>query len=144
VKYLLDTNVVSEWVKAAPDPGVVAFTEETDEDAAFLSVVTLAELQFGVERLAEGARRKRLEQWLAGELAERFEGRVLGLDRAAAVEWGKLMAQAQRAGRPMSEMDAWIAATAKVHGFTIVTRNHGDFEAAGCATMNPWTEEKPK
>jgi len=139
VRYLLDTNVVSEWVKVSPDPGVEAFTRQADEDDTFLSVVTLAELQFGVERLPAGQRRKRLESWLWNELLERFEGRILVLGGAAAVEWGRLMAKAQRAGRPMGEMDGWIAATAKVHDLTIVTRNEGDFEAAGCATFNPWT-----
>ena len=144
MKYLLDTNVVSEWVKAEPDAGVQAFTAATDEDATFLSVVTLAELQFGVERLAQGARRKRLEEWLGRELAERFAGRVLPLDAAEAAEWGRVMAAAQKVGRPMSEMDAWIGATAKVHALTIVTRNEGDFVAAGCATVNPWKQGKSR
>jgi predicted nucleic acid-binding protein len=139
MKYLLDTNAVSEWVKAAPDAGLVAFTGAAAEEELFLSVVTLAELQFGVEKLPAGQRRKKLESWLVNDLPERFEGRILLLDSDAAAEWGRVMAMGQRAGRPMGEMDAWIAASARLHELIVVTRNESDFESAGCETLNPWT-----
>src|SRR5215210_1866149 len=79
VNYLLDTNVVSEWTKPRPDPGVTDWLADADEDRVYLSVVTLAELRHGVERLADGARKARLDRWLTDELLLRFEGRVLAI-----------------------------------------------------------------
>ena len=80
MNFLLDTNVVSEWVRARPDEGVVAWLANVDEDRVFVSVVTLAELRYGVERMAEGRRRGRLEEWLREELPLRFEARLLDFD----------------------------------------------------------------
>ena len=77
MNFLLDTNAVSEWVKPRPDPGVIEWMESTDEDRIFISVITLAELRCGIERLAAGKSRRRLEEWLSGELPIRFEGRIL-------------------------------------------------------------------
>ena len=89
MKFLLDTNVVSEWVKPRPDGGVVAWMSEVDEDRVFISVISLAELRRGVERMPSGARRRRLDEWLKEELPLRFEGRVLLIDRVIAEAWGK-------------------------------------------------------
>lgn len=136
--FLLDTNVVSEWVKPRPDPGVVTWLAEIDEDRAFISVVTLAELRHGIERLAPGARRSRLDTWLADELPRRFERRILSIDPETAAQWGRVMRRSQVAGRPLSVMDGFIAATAEHHGFTLATRNVSDFEALGLTVFNPW------
>jgi hypothetical protein len=139
VSFLLDTNVVSEWAKPRPDPGVIAWLAEVDEDRVFLSVVTLAELRHGVERLADGSRRRRLDAWLREELPLRFEGRVLSVDQAIADHWGEVVARREAAGRPIGIMDAFVAATANVHGLTIVTRNESDFRSAVKETINPWS-----
>src|ERR1700684_294964 len=112
MKFLLDTNVVSGWVKPRPDPGVVRCLAEADEDRVFLSVISLAELRFGVERMPAGARRIRLEGWLRDELPLRFESRVLSLTAETAQSGGELMARSQAAGHSMSVMDAFLAATA--------------------------------
>src|SRR5476651_1510603 len=80
VSYLLDTNVVSEWTRPRPDPAVVAFLESTDEDTMYLSVITLAELRRGVDRLHTGRRRAALDAWLDNDLVQRFDGRILGVD----------------------------------------------------------------
>jgi hypothetical protein len=138
VRFLLDTNVVSEWTKPRPDAGVVAFLAREDEDALFLSVVTLAELRRGVERLAEGRRRGRLEGWLRNDLPGRFAGRLLGIDAATADAWGRLIARRERDGRPMGAMDGWIAASAEVHGLTLVTRDVGDFARTVERVVCPW------
>jgi predicted nucleic acid-binding protein len=138
VNFLLDTNVVSEWVKPRPDPGVVAWLTDADEDHVFLSVVTLAELRYGVARLADGARRRRLDAWLRDELASRFEGRIIAIDDKIADAWGGLVAASEAAGRPIGAMDALIAATALTREFTVVTRDAGDFELAAIPVMNPW------
>ena len=78
--FLLDTMVVSEWVRPRPDRGVVAWLAAADEDRIFMSVVSLAELRYGIERMAAGNRRKRLDEWLRDELPLRFEGRLLSID----------------------------------------------------------------
>jgi toxin FitB len=110
-----------------------------DEDRVYLSVVTLAELRHGVERLADGRRRARLEVWLQLDLTERFAGRVLVVDGAIADAWGRLVARADAAGQPLSSMDGFIAATAQIHRLTLVTRNVKDFTATGVKILNPWT-----
>ena len=136
--YLLDTNVVSEWVKPRPNRGVVGWLADVDEDRVFLSVVTLAELRHGIDRLADGNRRRRLESWLRDEVPLRFEGRLLPVDQAVAEGWGQVVARREAAGRPIGVMDAFIAATAHVHALTLVTRNESDFESAVSEIVNPW------
>jgi len=140
VSFLLDTNVVSEWVKPRPNAGVVAWLAEADEDRIFVSVITLAELRYGIERLAAGHRRRRLDEWLRHELPLRFEGRVLSIDAAIADAWGKIVARSEAVGRPIGVTDAFIAASAEVHGLTLVTRNASDFEPTLKSIVNPWTE----
>ncbi len=138
MSFLLDTNVVSEWVRPRPDPGVVAWLADVDEDRVFLSVASLAELRCGVERLADGRRRRHLDAWLRDELPLRFEGRVLAVDRAIADRCGELVARRDAAGRPIGVMDAFIAATASVHALALVTRNTADFRSVVKEIVNPW------
>lgn len=141
MSFLLDTNVVSEWVKPRPDPHVVAWLDDVDEDRVFLSVVTLAELRYGIERLPAGRRRERLDEWLREELPNRFESRVLAIDPAIANAWGTILAQRDRTGRPISTMDAFVAATAEVHGLTLVTRNASDFRPSVKSVFDPWSHQ---
>jgi toxin FitB len=138
LSYLVDTNVVSEWAKPVPNPGVVAWLTDTHEDEVFLSVVTLAELRYGTARLPVGKRQKRLSAWLENELPVRFEGRVLPIDARIADECGKLVARGEAAGRPIEAMDAFLAATAEVHQLTLVTRNSVHFHPLVKALLNPW------
>jgi hypothetical protein len=142
VSFLLDTNVVSEWVKPQPNAGVIAWLAEVDEDRVFLSVVTLAEIRHGIERLPASARRKRLDTWLRDELPLRFEGRVLSIDEAVADSWGKVVASREASGRPIGVMDAFIAATANVHALKLVTRNEADFKSAVKEIVNPWDRKQ--
>ena len=141
MSFLLDTNVVSEWTKTRPNTGVITWLEEVDEDRVFVSVITLAELRYGLERMSAGKRKVRLEEWLRDELPLRFEGRVLPIDRAIADAWGQVVASREHKGHPMSVMDAFIAATAEVHELTLVTRNTSDFELSVRSVVNPWTRE---
>ena len=140
MKYLLDTNVVSEWVKPRPEPRVVGWLAGVDEDLVFLSVVTVAEIRHGIERLHPGRRRTRLDAWLREDLPQRFEGRLLGIDAAVADAWGAIVARRDRSGRPIGVMDAFVAATAEVHGLTLVTRNASDFGSAVTSVFDPWTQ----
>jgi len=138
VSFLLDTNVVSEWVKPGPDPNVVAWLADVDEDRVFLSVVTFAEIRRGVELMPMGRRRERLAAWLADELPARFEARILGIDRRVAEAWGVAMARSQQRGAGLGSMDAFLAATATEHRLTLVTRNVRDFGMAGIPLLDPW------
>jgi toxin FitB len=140
MKFLVDTNVVSEWVKLRPDSGVVDWMTEVDEDRVFISVISLAELRRGIERMPRGNRRSRLDEWLREELPQRFEKRVLSVDHAVAEAWGTIVARCEMAGRPISTMDGFIAATAEVHDMALVTGNVSDFEGSVKEVVNPWTK----
>lgn len=96
MSFLLDTSAVSEWVKPRPNPGLIGWVESADEDRVFISVVSLAELRYGVERLAAGRRRSRLEQWLRHELPLRFESRILPVDTRVAEAWAEPCHAAKR------------------------------------------------
>lgn len=141
MNFLLDTNVASEWVKPRPDSGVMTWLAEADEDRVFISVITLAELRHGIERLPAGARRDRLDVWLTRQVPARFETRVISVDAEIANSWGRVMARAQAAGRPVGTMDAFIAATAEHHDLALVTRNVRDFDALGIQLINPWSND---
>ncbi len=136
--YLLDTNVLSEGVKPQPDPNVMSWLDDADEDRVFLSAIIFAEVRRGVELMPAGRRRDRLTDWVTTDLPARFEGRILAVDRRVAETWGIVMARAQRAGTSLGTMDAFFAATAEAHGLTLVTRNVQDFRAAGVPLFNPW------
>lgn len=137
--FLLDTNLVSEWTRPRPNPGVIRWLEQADEDSIFLSSGTLAELHYGVQRLADGARRRSLASWLNDQLLPRFAGRILPVDEAVAEAWGRIVARRERLGRPLDSVDAFIAATAEVHALTLVTRNAADFMGSVKSILNPWT-----
>lgn len=139
MNFLLDTNAVSEWVKPQPNPGLVAWMDSADEDRIFLSVISLAELRYGVERMAQGRRRRRLDDWLQHELPMRFEGRILPVDACIADAWGNTVSRSEAAGRPISAMDAFLAATAELHRLTLVTRNVSHFPLLK-NILNPWIE----
>jgi len=138
MSFLLDTNVLSEPMKERPNSGVVSWLSQANEDEVFVSVVTITELRYGVERLATGKRRERLDGWLRNELIARFAGRILPVDLRIADACGGLMARSESMGRPLEARDAFIAATAEVHGLILVTRNTSDFEPTLKAIVSPW------
>lgn len=138
MSFLLDTNIVSEWVKPTPSAAVVHWIDGADEETLFLCVVTFAELRHGIERLPVGRRRRALSNWLEQDLTQRFEGRILDIGLAVANRWGTLMAHAARSGRTVASMDGLIAATAAVHSLTLVTRNTRDFAPFGIDMLDPW------
>lgn len=143
MKFLLDTNVISEITRTRPDEGVLNFLHESDEDRTYLSAVTWAELQRGVALLPAGARRQRLSDWLEHDLRDRFGPRILSIDVDIAERWGVLMAASKENGRNVSVMDGFIAATALVHDLCIVTRNEKDFSELGVRLINPWASTDP-
>jgi len=137
--FLIDTNVLSEYNRpGGPDAGVKRWLETTARDLQHVSVITLAEIEKGIELLSPSKRRMQLEQWFKQELEMWFLGRILDVDRQVASRWALLVAQGVRSGRPLPTIDSLIAATALAHDLTIVTRNVRDFQPTGAATINPW------
>ena len=140
MNFLLDTNVVSEWVKQKPNPRVVRWLSGIEDDRVYLSVVTFAELHHGVLRMSRGQRRDSLKSWITADLSLRFEGRILDVDPAVAEAWGLLMAESDARGVNLNVMDALIAATSQVHDLTLVTRNLRHFAELGIGLINPWVD----
>jgi predicted nucleic acid-binding protein len=133
---LLDTNVVSELMKESAAPSVERWYFLNEEQTA-LPTVALAELAYGVARLAEGARRRNFEMRLS-EWRLRYAARTVPFDASAAMRYGSMLARVAASGRAMSLADAQIAAMALDQDATVATRNVRDFEAAGVALVNPW------
>ncbi len=138
MRFLLDTNVVSELTKLQPNEAVVRWFATAEEDDLFLSVITLAEVKYGLERLEAGARRTILEQWVTEYLEARFEGRILAVDERVAQAWAKIVVPSEKLGKRMAIMDAFQAATAEVNGLALVTRDEEDFSEFPGAIVNPW------
>ncbi|MHB8529239.1 MAG: PIN domain-containing protein [Caulobacteraceae bacterium] len=138
---LLDTNVLSEYRQPRPGAGVIAFLRQLDSRSVFLSVVTLSEIRFGIERLPAGVRRRQLDHWLNWDLPLDFRDRILVISDPVADAAGRIRARAMSAARPMGVMDAFIAATAEFHGLTLVTRNIRDFEVWGGPLLSPWSAD---
>lgn len=138
--FLLDTNVLSEFIRPdnKPDHRVKHWFEAADPDSLYASVMTFGEIKRGIEKLSLGKRRSQLEAWLAKDLHEWFENRLLSIDEAIANRWGILSAAAQRAGRPIAVIDGLLCATALENILTVVTRNTTDFMHAGVPVLNPW------
>jgi predicted nucleic acid-binding protein len=137
-QYLLDTCVLSEFVKPKPERKVVDWLNTVDPESVFLSAVTIGEIQFGISNRPPSNRRTELEVWLNEALPQQFRGRVLALDAATFVTWGKMTAQQKRKGETQSVMDSLITATALEHKMVLVTRNVADFKASGLSVLNPW------
>jgi predicted nucleic acid-binding protein len=139
VTFLIDTNIASEAMRREPNADVVAWTGRQPLEALYFSVGTIAEIDFGIARLDESLRKARLKAW-RDELVRRSRLRVLPVDLVVANAWGVVRARAAAVGRTIAMIDALLAATAQVHGLTLVTRNVVDFEAWGGPVFNPWTD----
>ena len=135
---LVDTNVVSEPLRAAPEPRVAAWLDAQALETLYLSAITVAELRFGVRSLPAGRRRKRLHEDLETQVLSMFAGRVLPFDLAASQAYAELMAKARSKGRTIAVSDGYIAATAAANGMMVATRDTTPFEAAGLKTVDPW------
>ena len=135
---LLDTNVVSEAMKPAPDEAVRAWLDEQAAETLFLSSVTIAELLFGIGALPKGKRKVNLAAALDG-VRDLFETRILPFDTAAAQRYADLAVAARAAGKGFPTPDGYIAAIAAAHGFAVASRDTSAFEAAGLVVIDPWS-----
>lgn len=138
MSYLLDTCVICEPTRANPSPRVLRWLSGQPEETLCLSVLTMGEIRKGAALLSSGRKRRALEWWLGHDLPDRFAGRILPVDAAAADLWGRLQAQAESKGRPLPTLDSLLAATALAHGLSLVTRNTADFASTGAELFNPW------
>ena len=137
--YLLDTNVISEVIRSTPHTRVVTFL--TEHDDLWLSSIVIHELEYGLQRMAEGQRRASLQDSLLGIMTE-YEDRILPLERVGA-EWAaRFRAQAHHFGHTLDVADALIAGTAKAHDLSVATRNAEDFEGLDVEVVNPWKKER--
>lgn len=138
--FLLDTNVLSALMTAQPPPEIAAWTSAQPFDLLFTAAVCQAEILAGIAILPKGRRRSELETAARAMFIEDFDGRVLPFDTTAAEGYADIFAIRRRTGRPVATIDVMIAAIARVHGASVVTRNVADFEACGVPIVDPWKE----
>lgn len=136
--WLLDTNILSELRRRRPEPRVVAFVSAEPLDSLYISVVTLAEIRFGIELVADAGRRAELNDWLTHTVRPMFEERVLPITEDIMLKWRLLVEDGRKAGHTFSQPDLIIAATALEHGLTVVSRDTADYERARVPVRNPW------
>ena len=135
---VLDTNVLSEIMRAKPDPAVLAWLDAQPPDDLWLNSVVAAELLFGVARLPEGAPKQQLALAVSAMLEQDFAGQILSFDLNAASVYAVMLAERERIGQTMAMADAQIAAICLSRDATLATRNTRHFEGLGLALMNPW------
>lgn len=134
---VLDTNVVSELMRAVPDPGVAEWVRRQARGSLTTTAVTIAEVRFGLARLPEGRRATALRE-AADDLLAAFADRVIPFDRSAATAYGALCAERERRGRPIAALDAQIAAICASRGHALATRGTKDFRDTGVELIDPW------
>lgn len=137
--FLLDTNVISELRRPRPNADVVAFVAARAEDDLFISAVTLAEIRFGIEQVADAGRRVAIRVWLDNVLRPLFEGRTLAINENVLLRWRLLLEAGRRRGHTFGQLDLFIAATAAENDLIVVSRDTTHFIAAGVAVLDPWT-----
>ena len=135
---LLDTNVLSELMRPAPDPEVERWLAGQPDASVFISAITEAELRYGLALMPPGRRRSALANVIEDMLDEDFNGRILPFDSTASVAFADIAASRRKAGRPIAQFDAQIAAIAHSRGAGLATRNIADFQECGIALIDPW------
>jgi predicted nucleic acid-binding protein len=138
VQYLLDTCVLSDAASPPAHSALAAWLSKQSDDDCVISVLTIGELRYGVERLPRGRKRETLKYWIDDELVPKFSGRVLDVDLDVADAWAQLRSLGDETGRPLPVIDGLLLATAQVNGLTFVTRNLKDVDGRGVAVLSPY------
>jgi toxin FitB len=138
MNYLLDTCVLSEFTRRQPDQRVVNWLDSIEEEKLFISVITVGEIQRGIERLPDSHRKTELLVWMNNGLLNRFTDRMVAIDAATMFLWGSLTTRMEASGHTMSVMDSLIAASALQNNLIVATRNVTDFLPCGVQVINPW------
>ena len=139
-RWLLDTNIISELRRPKPEPKVTEFIRSQPLEGLFVSIVTFAEIRFGIELLPDATRRSDLNDWLAHKVRPMFEQRVLAISEDVMFKWRLLVEDGRKAGHTFSQPDLIIAATAQHHGLTVVSRDTKEYLAARVDVFNPWVD----
>jgi predicted nucleic acid-binding protein len=142
--WLLDTNILSELRRPRPERKVVAFIAHQPLEYLYVSVVTFAEIRFGIEIVADASRRAELHDWLTHKVRPMFEQRVLPISEDVMLKWRLLVEDGRKARHTFSQPDLIIAATALDYGLTIVSRDVDDYRKARVPVLNPWLDTPPK
>lgn len=142
--WLLDTNILSELRRPRPEPKVRSFIAAQPLELLHVSVVTLAEIRFGIERLSDLARRSELNDWLAHKVRPMFTQRTLPVTEDVMLKWRMMVEEGRKSGHTFSQPDLIIAATAQQHGLTIVSRDTSEFLEARVPVFSPWTDPMPE
>ena len=135
-----DTNVLSEIIKPSPDTKVLSWVDSIPTPQTAVTAVTVAEILYGIGRLPDGARRRKLKTVAESIFDEEFRNRILVFDADAAVEYAAIAVEREAAGLPISMADAQIAAICRKHEYTLATRNVRDFDRTGVTVLNPWND----
>ncbi|MBS0529097.1 MAG: type II toxin-antitoxin system VapC family toxin [Proteobacteria bacterium] len=138
--WLLDTNILSELRRLRPERKVLAFISTQPLEQLFVSVVTLAEIRFGIELVKEAGHRADLNDWLTHRVRPMFEQRVLAVSEDIMFKWRLMVEDGRRMRHTFSQPDLMIAATALHHGLTVVSRDTRDYQKARTPVLNPWTD----
>jgi toxin FitB len=142
MRYLLDTNILSQTARSDPDRAYAEWARRQRPDELAVSVLTFGEVMKGIEMLPQGRRRASLERWLKHAIERDFRGRVLRVNTRVALEWGRLVTAGRQRGRVLDPIDGLLLATAAVYNLVLVTRNERDFADRGVPVLNPWQAQE--
>ena len=139
MKYLLDTNIISEFISKNPNKNVVDYILTINENNLYLSVITIGEIKAGIEKLDEGSKKAKLLHWLEYDLLKRFQDRIVSINIDTMLEWGKTNQRLKKLGTPLPIMDSLIGVTCKVENMALITRNEKDFKNMEIEIINPFS-----
>ncbi len=138
MKYLLDTNVISELIAKQPNQKVIDWLDALEPSSVYLSVVTIGEIRKGIEKAPPSQRKTDVTDWLYNDLLIRFDGKIAEITTDVSLTWGELVGRLEQQGKPLAALNSLIAAIALTHSYVIVTRNEADFANTGAVIINPW------
>ena len=141
MKYLLDTNIISEFISKKPNQKVLEYVNSIDENDIYLSVITIGEIRFGIQKLNKEHQSKKIEillKWLNNDLVQRFQDRIVEIDKEIMLKWGEINGELQKMGRTIPIMDSLIASSCLAKGFVLISRNTKDFYNFEMEMINPF------
>ncbi|MEA1892694.1 MAG: type II toxin-antitoxin system VapC family toxin [Campylobacterota bacterium] len=138
MKYLLDTNIISEFISKTPNNNVINHILTLDENDLYLSVVTIGEIKAGIEKLDNGSKKEKLLYWLENDLLNRFQSKIIDIDTNIMLQWGVINNRLKNLGKPLPIMDSLIGATSEVYDYILITRNEKDFKNLNIKIINPF------
>jgi len=138
VKYLLDTNVISEFISKNPNRKAVNYILTLHETDLYLSAITIGEIKAGIEKLDNSRKKETLLQWLEKDLLNRFENKIIPVDTDVMLKWGEINNRLKKLGTPLPVMDSLIGASCEVYNMTLITRNEKDFKNINIQIINPF------